>query len=129
MPWRGGAWVKGLERSVRQAAARTERSEGSDARDARRHEPQAGGILRGFADDRRKVVLQVKLPEGHSIGWARQADGSLALVGDLQRLSRSRSLHSLLGRHTRHYAAQQALQDAARELQGATIHVESSLVV
>ncbi|MCS5705262.1 DUF1257 domain-containing protein [Synechococcus sp. FGCU-3] len=92
-------------------------------------EPQSGGMLRGFADDRRKVVLQVKLPEGHSIGWARQADGSLALVGDLQRLSRSRSLQSLLGRLTRHYAAQQALRDASRDLQGATVHIESSLVV
>ena len=92
-------------------------------------EPHTGGILRGFADDRKNVVLQVKLPEGHSIGWARQADGSLALVGDLQRLSRSRSLQSLLGRLTRHYAAQQALRDAGRELQGATVHIEPSVVV
>lgn len=93
------------------------------------HEPQIGGILRGFADDRQKVVLQVKLPEGHSIGWARQSDGSLALVGDLQRLSRSRSLQTLLGRLTRHYAAQQALRDAGRELQGATIHLDASIAV
>jgi len=91
--------------------------------------PIRGGSLRGFHESRPVVVLQVKLPEGHSIGWARQADGSLALVGDLQRLSRSRSLQSLLGRLTRHYAAQQALRDAALDLQGATVHIESSLMV
>ncbi len=93
------------------------------------HQPQWGGELRGFADDRRTVLLQVRLPEGLSIGWSRQSDGSLALVGDLQRLSRSRSLQSLLGRLTRHYAAQQALRDAGRDLQGAAVLFDSPLAV
>ena len=65
--------------------------------------------------------LRVILPEGLQIGWRRQADGSLALVGDLQRLARSRSVQQLIGRITRHYAAHQALQSAQRELPGASV--------
>lgn len=93
------------------------------------HQPRMGGELKGFAGERQAVVLQVRLPEGLSIGWSRQPDGSLALVGDLQRLSRSRSLQSLLGRLTRHYAAQQALRDAGRDLQGAQVLFDTTLAV
>ena len=93
------------------------------------HEPLFGGVLRGFADDRQPVLLQVQLPEGQALGWSRHPDGSLALVADLQRLSRSRSLQALLGRVTRHYAAQLALQDAARLLPGATIEMERPLAL
>ena len=93
------------------------------------HEPHVGGWVRGFADERQPVVLQVRLPEGQSIGWKRQPDGSLALVGDLQRLSRSRPLQSLLGRLTRHYAAQLALREAGLRFSGAAIHLERSPVV
>ena len=80
-----------------------------------------GGELRGFADDRQAVALRTRLPEGLWLGWARQADGRLALVGDLQRLSRSRSLQSLIGRLTRRYAARLALQTASRELPAAAV--------
>ena len=80
-----------------------------------------GGELRGFADDRQPVELRTRLPEGLWLGWARQLDGSLALVGDLQRLGRSRSLQSLIGRLTRRYAARLALQTAGRELPAATV--------
>ena len=84
-------------------------------------EPLPAGELKGFAAERKAVCLRVTLPEGLQIGWRRQADGSLALVGDLQRLARSRSVQQLIGRITRHYAAHQALQSAQRELPGASV--------
>ncbi|SBO42208.1 DUF1257 domain-containing protein [Cyanobium sp. NIES-981] len=74
--------------------------------------PRWGGDLQGFADVRQAVVLQVRLAGGGALGWRRQSDGSLALVGDLQRLSRSRSLQALLGRLTRGYAARMAVKEA-----------------
>jgi len=82
-----------------------------------------GGQLRGFADDRQAVNLRVQLGDGQWLGWARQPDGSLALVGDLQRLGRSRSLQQLLGRITRRYAARLALHNAARELPQASVQL------
>ncbi|MFM8258722.1 MAG: DUF1257 domain-containing protein [Vulcanococcus sp.] len=82
---------------------------------------ESGGELIGFADDRQAVSLRVQLPEGQWLGWRRQADGSLALVGDLQRLGRSRSLQQLIGRITRRYAARQALRTASQELAGADL--------
>ena len=84
-------------------------------------EPLPAGELRGFAAEREAVSLRVQLPEGLQIGWRRQPDGSLALVGDLQRLARSRSVQQLISRITRHYAAHQALQSARRELPGAHV--------
>ena len=84
-------------------------------------EPLPAGELRGFAAERESVSLRVQLPEGLQIGWRRQPDGSLALVGDLQRLARSRSVQQLIGRITRHYAAHQALQSARCELPGAHV--------
>jgi hypothetical protein len=86
---------------------------------------QTGGELRGFADDRQPVTLQVQLPEGTALGWHRQADGTLALVGDLQRLGRSRSVQQLLGRITRRYAARLALQQAAEHLPAASVTLVS----
>ncbi|KRO90583.1 MAG: hypothetical protein ABR96_06125, partial [cyanobacterium BACL30 MAG-120619-bin27] len=56
------------------------------------HTPIYGGVLNGFAAERQSVLLQVVLPGGERLGWQRHRDGSLALVGDLQRLSRSQSL-------------------------------------
>jgi hypothetical protein len=85
--------------------------------------PQHGGELHGFADERQAVLLQVHLADGVALGWARQTDGSLAVVGDLQRLSRSRSLQQLLGRITRAYAARQALREATATLPDAVIEV------
>jgi hypothetical protein len=75
--------------------------------------PLRGGLMIGFADEPQPVDVQVALPGGESLGWQRQADGSLSLVGDLQRISRSRSLQALITRLTRCYAARQALQQAA----------------
>ncbi|MEO1003680.1 MAG: DUF1257 domain-containing protein [Cyanobacteria bacterium J06638_7] len=86
-------------------------------------QPRWQGQLEGFAAERRSVELQVTLAGGESLGWARQQDGSLALVADLQRLSRSTRLQALLAVITRRYAAQKALLDAARQLGGVEVSV------
>ena len=83
--------------------------------------PLPGGLLRGFADDRQAVTLRIQLPEGQWLGWREQPDGSLALVGDLQRLGRSRSLQQLIGRITHRYAALHALRVASCEFAGANL--------
>ncbi len=85
--------------------------------------PEPAALLRGFAGEQQPVSLRVQLPEGLQIGWARQPDGSLALVGDLQRLSRSHAVQQLIGRITRRYAARFALQNAARELPGTVVQL------
>jgi hypothetical protein len=87
------------------------------------HHPIQGGELVGFAGERHSVAVQVTLPEGTSIGWARQSDGSLALVGDLQRLSRCRSLQLLLSQLTRGYAAHMALRAALSQFPGAELQL------
>jgi len=76
-------------------------------------EPVGDGVIEGFGGESLPVLLGVRLADGTSIGWSRSADGSLALVGDLQRLSRSQGLTELLGRLTRSYAARAALRDAS----------------
>ena len=75
--------------------------------------PQKDGLIRGFGDESHVVLVAVWLADGASIGWSRSADGSLALVGDLQRLSRSQDLQRLLGQLTRAYAARAALKEVA----------------
>jgi hypothetical protein len=85
--------------------------------------PRPAGVLRGFADDRQPVILRVQLADGQWLGWRQQPDGSLALVGDLQRLGRSRSLQQLIGRITRCYAARLALRTASEELSGAAVQL------
>lgn len=87
--------------------------------------PARGGMLRGFAGEARAVELQVALPGGQAIGWERAPDGSLALVGDLQRISRSHQLQELLGTITRAYAARLALHEAAALLPEAAIELGS----
>jgi hypothetical protein len=87
--------------------------------------PEPAQVLRGFGADRQPVSLRVQLAEGLQIGWSRQSDGSLALVGDLQRLARSTSVQQLIGQITRCYAARHALQSAARELPGARVALVS----
>jgi hypothetical protein len=91
--------------------------------------PRWGGVLQGFADEREAVVLHVQLEGGGALGWRRQPDGSLALVGDLQRLSRSRSLQDLLARLTRGYAARSAVKAAQLQFEGVArgpVHVNVS---
>ncbi|MFZ0409497.1 MAG: DUF1257 domain-containing protein [Cyanobium sp.] len=77
-------------------------------------QPEQDAVIEGFGGESLPVLLAVRLAEGASFGWSRSADGSLALVGDLQRLSRCRDLQRLLGRLTRAYAARAALGDASR---------------
>jgi hypothetical protein len=83
--------------------------------------PLRGGVLRGFADEPQPVAVQVQLPGGECLGWQQQHDGSLALVGDLQRISRSRSLQDLITRLTRSYAACLALQQAGSAFSPGTV--------
>jgi len=85
--------------------------------------PAWGGQLQGFSGEGETVVLRVILPGGVPLGWRRQDDGSLALVGDLQVLSRSRELPALLGRITRDYAARLALRQASATIPGAVLQV------
>ena len=82
-----------------------------------------GGELVGFGGERLTVTLQVQLKDGQALGWTRQADGSLALVGDLQRLSRCRSLQLLLSQLTRGYAAHMALRAALSQFPGAELQL------
>ena len=84
---------------------------------------EPGGELLGFAGQRLPVAISVQLQGGQRLGWQWSADGSLALVGDLQQLSRSHTLQTLLGRITRAYAARQALQDASKSLPTALLEV------
>lgn len=82
-----------------------------------------GGELVGFAGERQAVTLQLQLRDGQGLGWAHQDDGSLALVGDLQRISRNTVLQRLLGRITRAYAARAALQEASMAVPTASIEL------
>jgi hypothetical protein len=83
--------------------------------------PESGGQLRGFGPERQRVELRVTLPDGLTLGWQRGPDGGLALVADLQRLSRSHDLEALLSRLTRAYAAREAIAAAAHHLPDAVV--------
>jgi hypothetical protein len=85
-------------------------------------EPVTGGVIQGFAGETIGVELQVSLTPEQHLGWQRQPDGSLALVGDLQRLSRSHGLQHLIGALTRRYALRLALRDAMEQVPMATLH-------
>jgi hypothetical protein len=86
-------------------------------------EPRRGGRLPGFSGADRAVEVQVRLNGETALGWSRQADGSLALVADLQRISRVQRLQELLGRITRDYAARRAIQQAAAAFPDAVVEV------
>ena len=86
---------------------------------------ERGGELRGFADQREAVAVRARLPQGLWLGWARQPDGQLALVGDLQRLGRSTSLQQLIGQITRRYAARLALRELQGDWAGAQVELVS----
>jgi len=83
--------------------------------------PQRGGKVSGFAGDMHPVDVQIFLADDLCLGWRQQADGSLALVGDLERLSRSTPLSQLLGTINRTYAAHLALREASTHLPGAVL--------
>ncbi len=84
-----------------------------------------GGQLKGFADQRKPVTLWVQVTPELQLGWTRQSDSSLALVGDLQRLGRSHSVQQLVGQITQTYAALRALEAAATELASASVELIS----
>ncbi|MFO7629485.1 MAG: DUF1257 domain-containing protein [Prochlorococcaceae cyanobacterium] len=85
------------------------------------YQPCWGGVLSDFGTAGLPVLLQVQLPGEQPIGWQRQSDGSLALVGDLQRLSRSQAIPKLLATITRAYAARLALQEVSVQLPQALV--------
>jgi hypothetical protein len=91
------------------------------------HIPHRGGQLVGFAGEPTSVDVWIELPDAEQLGWCRGKDGSLALVGDLQRLSQSRSLPSLLGTITRRYAALEALAQASQGFSSATVELTHAL--
>jgi hypothetical protein len=98
-----------------------------------------GGVVEGFAGERVPVLLRLDvvgpplgslnqtqaqskrsarkttqaLSPSFSLGWARQLDGSLALVGDLGRIAAASPLQELLSQLSHRYALRQALQAAA----------------
>ena len=87
------------------------------------HTPGHDDQLRGFAGETVTVLLSLEISDGLRIGWSRQPDGSLALAGDLQRLSRQRALPDLLGRITRTYAALKALDEASKAVPDAVLRI------
>jgi hypothetical protein len=89
------------------------------------HDPLPAGVLAGFGGEPVPVQLRVQLTPDQQLGWQRQSDGSLALVGDLQQLSRSRQLQQFIGAFTRRYAARMALKQAASELPMARIQLSA----
>ncbi|MFN9546664.1 MAG: DUF1257 domain-containing protein [Cyanobacteriota bacterium] len=85
--------------------------------------PERDGTLVGFAGEEQPVAVHIRLRDGLRLGWRRDAEGCLALVGDLPRLSRCGELTSLLGAITRAYAARLALREASAHLPGAVLDV------
>ena len=79
--------------------------------------------LQGFAGEIIEVDLALRVGPELLIGWRREADGRLNLIGDLQRISRHQSLQALLGQITRAYAAHRAVAEAARALPQADLHL------
>ena len=65
------------------------------------------------------------LSASFSLGWARQLDGTLALVGDLGRIAVASPLQELLSQLSHRYALRQALQAAVTsELAGAELSLD-----
>jgi hypothetical protein len=85
--------------------------------------PERATMVRGFGGDAVPVLLKVRLNADLEIGWQAQPDGRLALVADLQRLSRSQPPQRLLSRLTRAYAAHAALRQAGSDPALATAEV------
>lgn len=85
--------------------------------------PQRGGAVIGFAGEAQPVDVHIRLEDGLRLGWREQRDGSLALVADLERLSRNRALPALLAELTRTYAVHLALREAATQLPEASFEL------
>ena len=113
-----------------------------------------GGAVEGFAGERVPVLVRLDLAGGSllgrqsktqsqiqskravrptngslsasfSLGWARQLDGTLALVGDLGRIAVASPLQELLSQLSHRYALRQALQAAGTsELAGAELSLD-----
>jgi hypothetical protein len=85
--------------------------------------PVRDGRLIGFAGEEQPVAVLIRLADGLCLGWRQEADGCLALVGDVSRLSRGAELTGLLGDITRAYAVRLALREASGHFPGAVLNV------
>lgn len=85
--------------------------------------PLPSQALQGFAGESVQVDVALNLEPDLWIGWRRESNGALTLIGDLQRLSRHYRLQHLLGRITRAYAVHRALVDAANQLPQADLRL------
>jgi len=113
-----------------------------------------GGAVEGFAGERVPVLVRLDLAGGSllgsqtqtqsqtqskravrptngslsasfSLGWARQLDGTLTLVGDLGRIAVASPLQELLSQLSHRYALRQALQAAGTsDLAGAELSLD-----
>jgi hypothetical protein len=71
------------------------------------------------------LVAPLALSASFSLGWARQLDGTLALVGDLGRIAVASPLQELLSQLSHSYALRQALQAAGTsDLAGAELSLD-----
>lgn len=95
------------------------------ALDALQLHPKREGRVLGFAGEMEQVAVAIQLKDDLSLGWREEEDGTLALVADLERLSRFTALPALLAEITHAYAARLALQEASRYLSGATVNLVS----
>ena len=66
-----------------------------------------------LATQGKPIARKTPQSSSFSLGWARQLDGSLALVGDLGRIAAASPLQELLSQLSHRYALRQALQAAA----------------
>ena len=86
---------------------------------------RAGALAKRPSKRSARGVVQGSSPS-FSLGWARQLDGSLALVGDLGRIAAANPLQELLSELSRRYALRQALRDAGgRAMAGAQLSFET----
>ena len=66
--------------------------------------------LQGFADDSHAVDVLAVQGSALPLGWTLAEDGTIAMHGDIQRISRQPGLEQRLQRVTRRYALLQAME-------------------
>ena len=81
--------------------------------------------LHVFGRDPQAVDLLASIDSSHPLAWVRRHDGSITMVGDLQRISLHTGLSGRLQRVTRRYALLEAM-DQIQRLDPATAQVSLS---
>ena len=84
-----------------------------------------GASLPVFGRDPQAVDLLASIDSSHPLAWVRRHDGSITMVGDLQRISLHTGLSGRLQRVTRRYALLEAM-DQIQRLDPATAQVSLS---